>query len=100
MKNDNYISLDANDDGIDRAGFLKCMGWAGTGLFCIMSGGVRKSYGMSQLIDKGSDLLNKAFIITTGAFRFVQSSDSHIVLTNPANTDVSHTLMAASRKIK
>ena len=30
MKNENYISVDKNDDGIDRAGFLKCMVWAGT----------------------------------------------------------------------
>ena len=30
MKNENYISNDGNDDGIDRAGFLKCMVWAGT----------------------------------------------------------------------
>ena len=54
MKNDNYISVDENDDGIDRAGFLKCMAWAGTGLLCMMSGGVLKSYGMSQIIDKAT----------------------------------------------
>ena len=39
MKKDSLISFDENDDGIDRAGFLKCMARAGTGLFCIMSGG-------------------------------------------------------------
>ena len=30
MKNESYISVDKNGDGIDRAGFLKCMAWAGT----------------------------------------------------------------------
>ena len=30
MKNENYISNDGNDDGIERAGFLKCMARAGT----------------------------------------------------------------------
>ena len=36
-------------DGIDRRGFLKCMAWAGTGAFCVMNGGVLKSYSLSQL---------------------------------------------------
>src|SRR6266404_6300923 len=99
MKNDNYISLDENDDGIDRAGFLKCMAWAGTGLFCIMSGGVLKSYGMSQIIDKGSGLLNKGLIIPKGDFSFVQISDSHIGFNKPANPDVTGTLQAAIAKI-
>ena len=27
-----FIENNANDDGIDRRGFLKCMAWAGTGV--------------------------------------------------------------------
>ena len=40
---------DHNHDGIDRRGFLKCMAWAGTGAFCVIKGGVLKSYSLSGL---------------------------------------------------
>ena len=43
------ILHDHNHDGIDRRGFLKCMAWAGTGAFCVMQGGVLKSYSLSGL---------------------------------------------------
>jgi hypothetical protein len=43
------IQFDHNHDGIDRRGFLKCMAWAGTGAFCVMQGGVLKSYGLSRI---------------------------------------------------
>jgi 3',5'-cyclic AMP phosphodiesterase CpdA len=99
MKKDNHISLDENDDGIDRAGFLKCMAWAGTGLFCMMSGGVLKTYGMSQLIDKSSGMLKKGLILPKGDFSFAQISDSHIGFSKPANPDVLGTLQAAIAKI-
>ena len=99
MKNKNYISVDENDDGIDRAGFLKCMAWAGTGLFCIMSGGVMKSFGMSQLIDKNSGGLKKNLIFPKADFTFAQISDSHIGFNKPANQDVVGTLEAAISKI-
>jgi 3',5'-cyclic AMP phosphodiesterase CpdA len=99
MKNDNSNSFAENDDGIDRAGFLKCMAWAGTGLFCMMSGGVLKTYGMSQLIDKGSGMLKKGLTLPKGDFSFVQISDSHIGFSKPANTDVVGTLQAAIAKI-
>ncbi len=99
MKNDNFIGPDENDDGIDRAGFLKCMAWAGTGLFCIMSGGVLKSYGMSQLIDKTTGRIKKGIDIAKGDFSFAQISDSHIGFNKPANPDVVGTLQAAISKI-
>jgi 3',5'-cyclic-AMP phosphodiesterase len=99
MKNENYISVDKNDDGIDRAGFLKCMAWAGTGLFCMMSGGVMKSFGMSQLIDKNIGGLKKGLILPKADFTFAQISDSHIGFNKPANQDVVGTLQAAIGKI-
>ena len=40
---------DHNHDGIDRRGFLKCMAWAGTGAFCVMQGGVLRSFSLSRL---------------------------------------------------
>jgi Icc protein len=40
---------DHNNDGVNRRGFLKCMAWAGTGAFCVMQGGVLKSYSLSRL---------------------------------------------------
>ena len=45
------IQFDHNNDGIDRRGFLKCMAWAGTGAFCVMQGGVLKSYSLSRIAD-------------------------------------------------
>jgi len=99
MKNDNLIPLDQNDDGIDRAGFLKCMAWAGTGLFCLMSGGVLKSYGMSQIIDKATGRIKNGIDLPKGDFSFAQISDSHIGFNKPANPDVVSTLQAAIGKI-
>jgi Icc protein len=99
MAKDNFISRDENDDGIDRAGFLKCMAWAGTGLFCVMSGGILKSYGMSQLFDKTTGRLKEGLQIPKGDFSFIQISDSHIGFNKQANPDVTATLQAAIAKI-
>src|SRR6476619_4274275 len=99
MKKNSLISFDENDDGIDRAGSLKCMAWAGTGLFCLMSGGVLKSYGMSQIIDKTTRRIKKDIQIEKGDFSFAQISDSHIGFNKPANPDVVATLQAAISKI-
>src|SRR5438445_12583601 len=88
-----YIIHDHNHDGIDRRGFLKCMAWAGTGAFCVMQGGVLKSYSLSAL----SGLSEKQ---AKGELSFVQLSDSHMGFNKPANTDVAATLKAAIDKIK
>jgi len=99
MKNDKLIDFDENDDGIDRAGFLKCMAWAGTGLFCLMSGGILKTYGMSQIIDKRTGGIKKGIDISKGDFSFAQISDTHIGFNKPANPDVLGTLQASISKI-
>jgi len=99
MKNNNIIPFDENDDGIDRAGFLKCMAWAGTGLFCLMSGGILKTYGMSQVIDKATGKIKEGLNLPKGDFSFAQISDSHIGFNKPANPDVLSTLQAAIGKI-
>ncbi len=44
------IIHDHNHDGIDRRGFLECMAWAGTGAVCVLSGGVLKSYALSDVL--------------------------------------------------
>ena len=90
-KNDQLLH-DHNHDGIDRRGFLKCMAWAGTGAFCIMQGGILKSYSLSRLsqMDKGG---------MKGELSFVQISDSHMGFNKPANPDVAATLKAAVDKI-
>src|SRR5215470_906978 len=62
---------DHNHDGVDRRGFLKCMAWAGTGAFCVIQGGVLKSYSLSRLSDLG------LAAATAGDLSFVQISDSH-----------------------
>lgn len=89
----------ANNDGVDRRGFLQCMAWAGTGVLWMMTGGIMRSYGMSQLIDKTTGGLKKGLIIPSSDFSFVQISDSHIGFNKAANPDVVGTLQAAIDKI-
>src|ERR1700736_3335695 len=86
------ILHDHNHDGIDRRGFLKCMAWAGTGAFCLMEGGVLKSYSMSRLAEMHPAEMK-------GELSFVQISDSHMGFNKAANPDVAATLQAAVDKI-
>jgi 3',5'-cyclic-AMP phosphodiesterase len=91
-KTKDELLYDHNNDGIDRRGFLKCMAWAGTGAFCIMQGGVLKSYSLSQMSQMGG----KA---PAGELSFAQISDSHLGFNKAANPDVVGTLKAAIDKI-
>ena len=91
QKNSDAILFDHNHDGIDRRGFLKCMAWAGTGAFCVLQGGVLKSYSLSDPTH-----VKKA---AKGDLSFVQISDSHMGFNKPANPDVVSTLQAAVQKI-
>jgi len=75
------------------------MAWAGTGVLWMMTGGIMRSYGMSQLIDKTTGGLKKGLIIPSSDFSFVQISDSHIGFNKAANPDVIGTLQAAIDKI-
>src|ERR1700758_1809227 len=86
------ILHDHNHDGIDRRGFLKCMAWAGTGAFCVMKGGVLKSYSLSRLSEIGG-------AEAAGELSFVQISDSHMGFNKPANPDVAGTLRVAVDKV-
>src|SRR6202162_3112384 len=90
----NEILHDHNNDGVDRRGFLKCMAWAGTGAFCVIHGGVLKSYSLSQMSHLGVTAAAAA-----GELSFVQISDSHMGFNKPANPDVAGTLKAAVDKI-
>src|SRR6202789_2948009 len=93
------IHHDHNHDGIDRRGFLECMAWAGTGVLFMMTGGILKSYGMSQVIDKATGGIKKGLILPKSDFSFVQISDSHIGFNKAANPDVTGTLQATIAKI-
>jgi 3',5'-cyclic AMP phosphodiesterase CpdA len=86
------IQFDHNHDGIDRRGFLKCMAWAGTGAFCVMQGGVLKSYSLSRIAELDPSKMK-------GELSFAQISDSHMGFNKPANPDVAGTLRAAVDKI-
>jgi 3',5'-cyclic-AMP phosphodiesterase len=86
------IEVDHNHDGIDRREFLKCMAWAGTGTFCVMQGGVLKSFALSDLHKTQNQMQQ-------GELSFAQISDSHMGFNKPANTDVAATLRAAVEKI-
>ena len=68
------------------------MAWAGTGAFCVMQGGVLKSYSMSRL-----SAMNPSEV--KGELSFVQISDSHMGFNKAANPDVAATLQAAVDKI-
>jgi len=87
-----FIKENWNKDGVDRRGFLKCMAWAGTGTLCVVSGGVLKSFAISEipLIEQGK---------MKGELSFAQISDSHIGFNKPANPDVTATLQVAIDKI-
>src|SRR5512142_1282790 len=86
------IIHDHNHDGVDRRGFLKCMAWAGTGVFCVLKGGVLQSFALNQLDRHHISSLK-------GELSFVQISDSHIGFNKAANPDVIATLQAAIAKI-
>lgn len=90
MAREKLIIENLNSDGVDRRGFLKCMAWAGTGAFCVLSGGVLKSYALGD-----SMLMHKM----KGELAFVQISDSHIGFDKAANPDVTATLRQAIAKI-
>jgi len=88
-----------NHDGIDRRGFLECMAWAGTGVLWMMSGGVLRSYGMSQMIDHATGKLRQGLVLPQADFTFAQISDSHIGFSKPANPDVVGTLQVTIDKL-
>jgi len=96
---DHSHAHDHNGDGIDRRGFLECMAWAGTGVLWMMTGGVLKSYGMSQMLDRATGQLKSGLVVPKSDFSFVQISDSHIGFTKAANPDVVGTLQATIDKI-
>src|SRR5215467_1803146 len=99
MEKEKLIKAIQSEDGIDRAGFIKCMAWAGTGVLWLMAGGTLRSYGMSQLLDKDTGRLKPGISLPRADFSFVQISDSHIGFNKPANPDVIGTLQAAIDKI-
>src|SRR3984957_14766387 len=99
LKSRELSNPEANNDGVDRRGFLECMAWAGTGVLFMMTGGVLKSYGMSQVIDKTTGGIKKGLILPKSDFSFVQISDSHIGFNKAANPDVTGTLQATIAKI-
>jgi 3',5'-cyclic-AMP phosphodiesterase len=92
MSNSKYIEDNLNQDGVDRRGFLKCMAWAGTGAFCVLQGGVLKSFALSDITKQKIGNLR-------GDLSFVQISDSHIGFNKEANPDVTATLREAIAKI-
>jgi Icc protein len=87
-----FIKENLNQDGVDRRGFLKCMAWTGTGTFCLVQGGVLKSFALSQMDKMDASKMK-------GELAFVQISDSHIGFNKPANPDVTATLQVAIDKI-
>lgn len=92
MAREKLITENVNSDGVDRRGFLKCMTWAGTGAYCVLSGGILKSYALGDSMLGGMHKMK-------GELAFVQISDSHIGFDKAANPDVTATLRQAIAKI-
>src|ERR1700721_4506994 len=88
-----YNEKNQDNDGVDRRGFLKCMAWAGTGTFCLLQGGVLKSFSLADVPQKNVGNLK-------GDLSFVQLSDSHIGFKKPANPDETGTLRETIAKVK
>ena len=91
MKEDIIVN-DISRDGIDRRGFLKCMGWAGTALVCSVSGGILTSRALA-------DAISNPVAVAAAELNFVQISDSHIGFNKAANTNVIGTFQEAIRRI-
>src|SRR5476649_3098899 len=92
MNNNDIILNDTSRDGIDRRGFLRCMGWAGTAVVCSISGGILTSRALG-------DVLANPASIAGAELNFVQVSDSHIGFNKPANTNVIGTFQEAITRI-
>ena len=92
MDNNDLILTNTSRDGIDRRGFLRCMGWAGTAVVCSISGGILTSRALG-------DALNNPGAIAAAELNFVQISDSHIGFNKPANTNVIGTFQEAITRI-
>jgi 3',5'-cyclic-AMP phosphodiesterase len=86
------ILHDHHRDGVDRRGFLTCMAWAGTGLLCVMKGGVLESFAMAR-----DPAMRKR--AGSAELSFVQISDSHMGFNKAANPDVAATLQVAIDRI-
>jgi 3',5'-cyclic AMP phosphodiesterase CpdA len=84
-------SIERDDDGIDRRGFLRCMAWAGTGLAWTVAAGLP---GCAKMGDPAAAADDKK-----GDFSFAQLSDSHIGFAKEPNKDVTATLQAAVEKV-
>ncbi len=76
-----------DSDGVDRRGFLRCMGWAGTAVVWTVAAGIPRS-----------GLVGRA-AAAEGGLTFAQLSDSHIGFDRPANHDVVGTLQDAVRRV-
>src|SRR5476649_651749 len=92
MNNNDIILHDTSRDGIDRRGFLRCMGWAGTAVVCSISGGILTSRALG-------DVLSNPGAIAGATLNFVQISDSHIGFNKAANMNVVGTFQEAINRI-
>jgi 3',5'-cyclic-AMP phosphodiesterase len=92
MLNNDIIIHDTSRDGIDRRGFLRCMGWAGTAVVCSVAGGILTSRALG-------DALANPGAIAGAELNFVQISDSHIGFNKAANTNVIGTFQEAISRI-
>src|SRR5471030_2278834 len=92
MKNADITLHDTSRGGIDRRGFLRCMGWAGTAVVCSVAGGILTSRALG-------DVLANPGSIAVAELNFVQISDTHIGFNKPANTNVIGTFQEAITRI-
>lgn len=85
---------ESNQDGMDRRGLLRCMGWAGAGAVYTLSGGVLSSVSLDAALAAGPRAAK------TTPFTFLQISDSHIGFDKAANPNARGTFIEAVAKAK
>jgi len=92
--NNDIILHNNSRDGIDRRGFLKCMGWAGTATVWSVCGGVLTSRALGDALSSAG-----TGSVAAAELNFVQISDSHIGFNKAANKDVTATFQEAVKRI-
>jgi 3',5'-cyclic AMP phosphodiesterase CpdA len=79
-----------NDHHISRRGALSCLAWGGTGILWTMAGGVPAA----RALGAGTGKIGES-----GAFSFVQISDTHLGFAREANPDTLATARLAVERI-
>jgi 3',5'-cyclic AMP phosphodiesterase CpdA len=94
------MSKNEIEQGTNRRDFMKCMAWAGTGLVWTLSAGMLSSKALAGLQAAPNAPRVGGAGKSSGGFRFVQISDTHIGFEKDPNKDPVATLQEAIARIR